>query len=129
MLPYWCPIEPEGEAYDECVLRTKEAIVYPTRWIMIIASVLFGLVTLISFPLIIHAIYKQEKMLKAYCKQNTSRNDNRIGIIKNDYRFTRTIAKEALMYLLHSLLSIFILQWLFTLGSYIIGRFYLALFI
>ena len=100
MLPYWCPIEPEGEAYDECVLRTKEAIVYPTRWIMIIASVLFGLVTLISFPLIIHAIYKQEKMLKAYCKQNTSRNDNRIGIIKNDYRFTRKIAKEALMYLL-----------------------------
>jgi hypothetical protein len=65
---------------------------------MIMTSVLFMLVTLVSFPLIIHAIYKQEKMLKAYCKQNE--NENRIGIIKNDFRFTRKIAKEALMYLL-----------------------------
>ncbi|GFH57093.1 hypothetical protein CTEN210_13569 [Chaetoceros tenuissimus] len=103
-LPYWCPTEPEGDAFDECVLRINP-IVYPIRWVLIIASVIFSLVTLVSLFLIVHAIYKQEKMLKAYVTQNKMNankngNDKRVGIIKDDFRFTRKIAKEALMYLL-----------------------------
>lgn len=97
-LPWWCPRERDEEG-GTCHLRTKSGA-YTTRLVMVVGSALIFVITIACLILVIHGVYRQEKMLGTYTRtmEGAGREDSRIGVLKKDFFFTKKITKEAGMY-------------------------------
>lgn len=97
-LPWWCPRERDEED-GTCHLRTKSGA-YITRGVMVVGAVVIFAITIACLILVIHGVYRQEKMLGSYTKTmaRAGQEDSRIGVLKKDFTFTKKITKEAGMY-------------------------------
>ena len=97
-LPWWCPRERDEED-GKCHLRAKSGA-YITRGVMVVGAALIFVITIACLILVIHSVYRQEKMLGSYTKTmaRAGREDSRIGVLKKDFTFTKKITKEAGMY-------------------------------